>query len=347
MNPMMSVVALAAGAGLGALVACAQITVPTVTIGNPGNAPDPLTGSLYGSVAYTYNIGAYEVTNAQYAAFLNAKAAADPFGLYNTLMASSIGGITRSGQPESYEYQAVAGRAEYPVNYVSFWDAARFVNWLHNGQGNGDTETGAYTLTPESMSANSVTRIAGWQWAIANEDEWYKAAYHQPASQGGDTDDYWLYPTSSNTITIADANYGDSNAFFTPAGSYAPNFYGVFDMGGNAWERNESTFSTTNRGLRGGSFNGTFGGLRSTNRASVVLTNENFTNGFRVVQAVASVCAACAADFDMNGGVEGGDVAAFFVEFEMGGACADVDQNGGVDGGDVAAFFAVYEAGGC
>ena len=31
-----------------------------------------------------------------------------------------------------------------PVNYVSFWDAARFSNWLHNGQGSGDTESGAY-----------------------------------------------------------------------------------------------------------------------------------------------------------------------------------------------------------
>ena len=34
--------------------------------------------------------------------------------------------------------------ANRPVNYVSFGDAARFANWLHNGQGNGDTESGAY-----------------------------------------------------------------------------------------------------------------------------------------------------------------------------------------------------------
>ena len=27
-----------------------------------------------------------------------------------------------------------------PVNYVSFWDAARFANWLTNGQGSGGTE---------------------------------------------------------------------------------------------------------------------------------------------------------------------------------------------------------------
>jgi len=58
-------------------------------------------------------------------------------------------------------------------------------------------------------------------------------------------------------------------------------------------------------------------------------------------------CAACAADYDQNGGVDGGDLAAFFADFEAGEACADVDNNGGVDGGDLAFFFAVFEAGGC
>lgn len=54
-----------------------------------------------------------------------------------------------------------------------------------------------------------------------------------------------------------------------------------------------------------------------------------------------------AADYDNNGGVDGSDLAAFFVNFEAGELCADVDQNGGVDGGDIGAFFAVFEAGGC
>ncbi len=58
-------------------------------------------------------------------------------------------------------------------------------------------------------------------------------------------------------------------------------------------------------------------------------------------------CAACAADYDNNGGVDGGDLAAFFSDFEAGEGCADVDNNGGVDGGDLAYFFSVFEAGGC
>lgn len=58
-------------------------------------------------------------------------------------------------------------------------------------------------------------------------------------------------------------------------------------------------------------------------------------------------CPACAADFDQDGGVTGGDIGAFFAAFEAGLPCADVDQDGGVTGGDLGAFFAVYEAGGC
>ncbi len=60
-----------------------------------------------------------------------------------------------------------------------------------------------------------------------------------------------------------------------------------------------------------------------------------------------SPCPECAADFDANGGVDGGDLAAFIVELETGAQCADIDQNGGVDGGDLGAFFVLYEAGGC
>ena len=45
--------------------ASASITMDWVNVGNPGNAADPATGSLYGAVAYAYQIGKYEVTNAQ------------------------------------------------------------------------------------------------------------------------------------------------------------------------------------------------------------------------------------------------------------------------------------------
>ena len=87
-------------------VSASAITIDTVPVGNVGNPNDPadresLTTGVqnFGAVSYAYNIGKYEVTVGQYTAFLNAVAATDTYGLYNTSMATdlNIAGIARSG----------------------------------------------------------------------------------------------------------------------------------------------------------------------------------------------------------------------------------------------------------
>ena len=104
-----SVVMLAAIAAVlfPAAGAHAEITLEMVTVGNPGNANDT-TG--YGGVDYVYAIGKYEVTAGQYTAFLNAVAATDTYGLYNTDMWSNDDGckIQRSGSSGSYTYSVAA-----------------------------------------------------------------------------------------------------------------------------------------------------------------------------------------------------------------------------------------------
>ncbi|MBL9000382.1 MAG: hypothetical protein JNK25_04530 [Phycisphaerae bacterium] len=55
----------------------------------------------------------------------------------------------------------------------------------------------------------------------------------------------------------------------------------------------------------------------------------------------------CPADFDHNGGVDGGDVEAFFNAWSAGGMEGDVNCDGGVDGPDVEWFFVNWENGGC
>jgi len=287
---LLGAVALAAAGLLAPAGARASITIPTVPVGNIGNAPD---SSGFGSVAYLYNIGTTEVTNAQYTAFLNAVGANDTNALYNTNMAGAFGGINRAGPSGSYVYSTVSGRENNPVNFVSLWDAMRFANWLHNGQPTGPqstatTEDGAYTLLPGAITANTVTRNPGWQWAVVSGDEWYKAAYHQPAGQGGDTDDYWLYPTSSNSApSAAQANYlpaGINNT--TPAGSYAPNFYGTYDMAGNVYEWNDSLpIPGPFRGyFWGGAFDNIAGWLTPLNGILSFPASEREQFGFRVVQ---------------------------------------------------------------
>jgi formylglycine-generating enzyme required for sulfatase activity len=171
------------------------VTIATVPVGDPGNAGE-LSGSgaggfgpdrVCGAVAYTYNIGKYEVTAGQYTEFLNAVAKTDTYGLYrNTDMSNTSwgSGITRSGQSSNYTYSVASDFVNRPVNYVSWGDAARFANWMHNGQPTGTqglatTEDGAYYLNGATTNAAllAVTRKVNATWAIPSEDEWYKAAY--------------------------------------------------------------------------------------------------------------------------------------------------------------------------
>ncbi|MCE2875822.1 MAG: formylglycine-generating enzyme family protein [Planctomycetaceae bacterium] len=261
--------------------ALATTVLDTVSIGYIGNIPDATTG--FGRVGYRYEIGKYEVTNAQYAAFLNAVAATDTHGLYNTSMASGYGGITRSGTGGSYTYSAVSGRENAAVVYTDFYDACRFTNWLHNGQlaggaGAASTETGSYTMSTGAF----VTRNAGATWVIPSENEWYKAAYYQQVTQGGDADSYWLYGTGTNVMQTSWANYSGSGVGRTRnVGSYAANFHGLFDMAGNASEFTD-TIDGTGRIMRGGSFAFGASTLEATNRSTANPTNEYLAWGFRV-----------------------------------------------------------------
>ena len=106
---------LAASACLLAVPAlAAPITMDMVTVGNPGNANDT-GGTQNGAVAYSYQIGKYDVTIGQYTSFLNAADpnGTNPNGIYNSSMATdlNIAGI-------SYTAGASAG-AKYSVMAVS------------------------------------------------------------------------------------------------------------------------------------------------------------------------------------------------------------------------------------
>jgi formylglycine-generating enzyme required for sulfatase activity len=287
-----------------------------VTVGDINNAADS-TG--YGSVGYTYQMGKYDVTAAQYCQFLNAVAATDTYGLYNTHMAPANNlpavtggaptfGIVQSSSPGSYTY-SVTGNRDFPMNMVTWGDAARFANWLTNGQPSGaqdasTTEDGSYTLNGATTATalNAVTRNANARYVIPTENEWYKAAYYGPTLNRG-AGGYWLYPTQSNSTPshvlsptgTNNANfavfngyyfvYTDPTNYLTLVGAFAgsPSAYGTFDQGGDAWQWNEAVLYGSGRGLRGGSL-GDFGSdvLKSSYRHIYDPTNEHTTIGFRV-----------------------------------------------------------------
>ncbi|MCE9547175.1 MAG: SUMF1/EgtB/PvdO family nonheme iron enzyme [Planctomycetia bacterium] len=214
----------------------APVTFDWVTVGDIGNfsGDEITTGSgpkSYGAVAYEYQIGKYEVTNAQYVEFLNAKAASDPLSLYNASMSSNgSGGIIRSGVSGSFTYSVKPGHANKPVNYVSFYDAARFTNWINNGQGNADTESGAYTLlggtaTPTAGTLNGIARSPSATIVLPSVDEWYKAAFYDPTKPNAvDEPDYWKYPTQNDAVPSLITAQPSSAP--NTANIYGTNFYG-------------------------------------------------------------------------------------------------------------------------
>ncbi len=300
------------GAACAALVAGPAFSLPLewVHIGHPGNAGDTeidvrdgTTG--YGSVPYTYAIGRYEVTNAQYAEFLNAVAASDPNGLYNLDMGSqpTFGGIVRTGSEGSFQYAARSGFESKPVVYVSFYDAARFTNWLHNGrplgaQGPGTTENGAYDLSG-LVPGGPLVRSAAALFFVPTEDEWYKAAYY-----AGSLGTYFDFPTGSDTqpwcraplpLEPNTANCGgdayENGTFLHDVGSYglSASPYGTSDQAGNVFEWTEAkptSPSTTESFLRGGTWFSFPEDIAASVRFGVGPAGEDEAIGFRVAAAV-------------------------------------------------------------
>jgi formylglycine-generating enzyme required for sulfatase activity len=311
MNSPISPRGLAVFAGLVfASPAFALVNIDYVSVGNAGNAADPVTGNLYGAVAYPYRIGKFEVTNAQYTEFLNAvdPSGTNANGIYNTSMGSDArGGISFSASaPSGSKYTIRTSMGDKPVNWVSWRSAARFTNWLHNGQGSGSTETGAYT-----MSGNPVTRNEGATVFLPTENEWYKAAYYDPTPGAGGGDNYWTYATQSNTApTAATANatgavanpganvqnYGTGadwngqNGNVTTAGTaLANNYFGTQDMGGNVREWQED--GANNRDVRGGSWSGSAFQSSSGDVSNAPNTSVFNTHGFRVASIPAQAVA--------------------------------------------------------
>ncbi len=265
----------------------ARIPNPWRTIGDPGNACDSRFNGCFGAVADVYDIGTFEVTQAEYTEFLNAVAASDPNALYSANM-----DIVRSGSNGSFTYTTAFPTEA--VSNVSSFAALRYANWLHNGKPSGaqnaaTTEAGSYTLLGQNPT--DVTRNAGGHFFLPTEDEWYKAAYYDRLLDVG-TGGYYDYPTASDVqVTCAppsaaanQANCAGSGLFETIVGSYtgSPSPWGTFDQGGNVQEWNEAIDDPGERIIRGGSRGSTPGDLSADFRFGIDAASQ--CCGFRLVR---------------------------------------------------------------
>ena len=253
-----------------------------VTIGNPGNAADT-TGAPnpVGAVAYTYQIGKYEVSREMI------EKATSAGGLGITLEdMTSYGG----------------NGANRPATGVTWNEAARFVNWLNTSKG----YQAAYNFTTSGANDN-ITLWGAGDYSGSNQyrhkdayyflptlDEWYKAAYGKADGTG-----WYNFPNGSNSAPTAVASgtaantavYGQSAsagpADITNAGSLSP--YGTMGQGGNVWEWNETAYDGSNnsasekRERRGGSWYFVDSiSLDASNRGNGDPANGNVYIGFRV-----------------------------------------------------------------
>ncbi len=250
-----------------------EFTIDFRNIGNTSNAADT-TG--YGAVPYEYRVGTYEITQ------------------------DAITKATASGMAN---VTAGAWSGSQPAANISWYEAAAFVNWLNTSTGNQAaynlTFSGSWSMTLWSSEqawtagGTNLYRNKDAFYFLPSENEWYKAAYYNPAGSN-----YFLYPTGSDTAPTAVASGTDAGsavyngaaavpAIVDSAGGLSP--YGTMGQGGNVWEWNESAFdgsnslSSENRAIRGGNWYGTEFNLRSSVRLSIDPTPEGSSDiGFRV-----------------------------------------------------------------
>ena len=303
----------AAAAPLDGMTCSSLAFVPVGDAGNAGELSGAGAGGvgpdrICGGVSYAYEMQRCEVTAAEYVGFLNAVGANDLYGLYSPEMFSHAYGcrIERSGVPGGYSYSVADDWRDRPVNFVNWGDAARFANWLANGQptgaqGPGTTEDGSYTLNGAMSDAElgAVVRNPGASYVIPSEDEWYKAAYFRTGTLG---DSYWSYPTRSNEAPdnrLLNPDPGNNANFYdlgytlgfpyfrNVVGAFhnSPSGYGTFDQGGNVKEWTEGVIWETQRCVRGGSCFYGIEDLHANKRIGILPSYSDNDLGFRVALA--------------------------------------------------------------
>lgn len=295
-----------------------------VTIGDAGNTASSTTG--IGGVAYDFQIGKYDVTIGQYTSFLNIVARSDTYSLYHSKMETNlnIAGIARTGTDGFYTYRVMdnfGSAANRPITYVNWFDAARFTNWMANGQPvdlsnpSASTENGAYNMlsvaayiAPQKNAINPNTGSAPIYY-LPTQDEWYKAAYFSPNYNQTGAPGYYAYAAQSNstpgnvisssgnqmniyrgTFSVTQSSdYLNAQNYLTDVGSYSGSggFYGTFDMNGNVYQWNDlDGTAAASRGVIGGFWFGGPASATSTTVASQAAVYEGNDTGFRLAAPI-------------------------------------------------------------
>jgi sulfatase modifying factor 1 len=201
-------------------------------MGSPSNEPGHAANEgpvRHVRITRPFEIGAHEVTNAQFRAFAEVTA-------YETEAQLDVEGGLGLGLGIDFERAVVVRHVhadwrnpgfpgflpgpDHPVLLVSWQDAEAFCRWLSTKEGR------TYRLPTE----------AEWEYAA-------RAGTNTPWWTGGDPA---ALATGGNTADVAlrtkvprakwSAGWTDGHAFLAPVGSFEPNAFGLHDVHGNVWE---------------------------------------------------------------------------------------------------------------
>ncbi|NBS50685.1 MAG: LamG domain-containing protein, partial [Verrucomicrobia bacterium] len=266
-----------------------------VRVGNAGNIADTKgQPNPAGAVSYNYRMGKHEISREM------------------ITKANELGGLGITLADMSFAAEWGAMGPKRPATGVSYNEAARFVNWLNVSQGYRPAYK--FSLQPGQAGYDANARPVAWNSAdpgydsanpwrnkdalffLPSIDEWYKAAYFDPAINY-----YYEWPTGSDQGLAEAQSVG--GGWTLPPGGTAPGTavyyghhgpadiespYGTMAQGGNVFEWQENGMA------RGGSwssfyFYGGWLALSSTQipdpYQSQVLERESSELGFRVASS--------------------------------------------------------------
>lgn len=229
-----------------------QFQMTFQTIGSPGNAADT-TGwpATAGSVGYTYYMSKYEVSE-------------DMIEKYNLAY----------GYANNVAITYISRSPNKPATSVSWYEAARFINWLnmqvgssvaYRFEGAGGAISRWDMRDTANFDPNNPYRSLQAMFALPTIDEWYKAAYYSPS-----TGQYRDYGTGTNQLpTPISSGTGNNVAVYGQEQQTGPaaidnagsvNEFGLMAMTGNVHEWMESAEpgqpinGSSPRVVRGGSW---------------------------------------------------------------------------------------------
>ncbi|TVS09904.1 MAG: formylglycine-generating enzyme family protein [Gammaproteobacteria bacterium] len=264
-----------------------MVVVPpgSFAMGHDGGEPERYEGPVREvNIDYAFAVGRFEVTQAQFEAFVAATGHSSDVGCFMW-----DGRVARRDEAASWRDPGY-GRApdpEWPVACVDWYDAQAYVAWL--------------------------SEKTGFRYRLLSEAEWEysaKAGSEEVFPWGDDPAQACLHANifdesaarARPEAPIAAAPCDDGHELPSPVGSFQPNAFGLYDMVGNVWEWVKDCYAMPypdsaprdgspqlelgcdRRSVRGGSWNTALDRQRPTFRGRDPAELNSQVFGFRVAR---------------------------------------------------------------